>query len=134
MFWLTIVPYVGKYRHMENEQAIFALTALAQSTRLEGFRLLVRQEPHGLAAGEIARMLAVPHNTLSSHLAILSHAGLITSTRHSRTIIYRANLERFGELARYLLKDCCGGRPEICGPLIEDLSSCCATKEAECVD
>ena len=114
---------------MENEQAVLALAALAQQTRIESFRLLVRHEPLGLAAGEIARTLAVPHNTLSSHLSILSHAGLITSTRHSRTIVYRANLECFGELARYLLKDCCGGRPEICTPLIEELSTSCSKME-----
>ena len=118
---------------MENEQAVLALAALAQQTRIESFRLLVRHEPHGLAAGEIARTLTVPHNTLSSHLSILSHAGLITSTRHSRTIVYRANLECFGELARYLLKDCCGGRPEICAPLIEELSLCCSETETACV-
>lgn len=118
---------------MELEKAVLSLAALAQSTRLETFRLLVSKEPHGVAAGEIARSLAVPHNTLSSHLSILTHAGLISSTRHSRTIIYRANLEAFGKLAQYLLKDCCGGRPEVCAPLIADLNSCCSNLETSCV-
>ena len=113
---------------MENENVIISLAALAQSTRLEAFKLLVKHEPDGLPAGEIARTLAVPHNTLSSHLNILSHAGLVSSTRQSRTITYRANLEQFRAMTSFLVKDCCGGRPEICAPLIEDLKPCCSPK------
>ena len=105
---------------MESEQAVLALAALAQSTRLDAFRLLVRHEPDGLPAGEIARALAVPHNTMSAHLAILSRAGLVTSERSSRSIIYRADLDAFHEVALFLLKDCCGGRPEVCAPLIDE--------------
>ena len=74
-----------------------ALAAFSQSTRLEAFRTLVRHEPDGLAAGDLARLLEVPQNTLSAHLSVLSRAGLVTSERHSRSIIYRANLERFSE-------------------------------------
>ena len=79
---------------MESEQAILALAALAQSTRLEVFRLLVKHEPDGLAAGDIARELAVPQNTLSSHLSILSRAGLVSAQRFGRSIIYCAELGR----------------------------------------
>lgn len=75
---------------MENESAIAALAALAQSTRLDSFRLLVRHEPDGLPAGEIARLVGVPQNTMSSHLAILSRAGLVRAERQSRSIHYRA--------------------------------------------
>src|SRR3546814_9676581 len=82
---------------METESAITALSALAQATRLETFRLLVRHEPEGLAAGDIARSLDVPPNTMSAHLAILARAGLVRSERHSRSIIYRAALERTEE-------------------------------------
>ena len=78
---------------MESEQAILALAALAQSTRLDVFRLLVKHEPEGLAAGDIAKALAVPQNTMSSHLAILSRAGLVTAQRFSRSIVYRADLK-----------------------------------------
>src|SRR3546814_1566734 len=63
------------------------------ATRLETFRLLVRHEPEGLAAGDIARSLDVPQNTMSAHLAILARAGLVRSERHSRSIIYRARSE-----------------------------------------
>lgn len=111
---------------METESAILAFAALAQPTRLDVFRLLIEQEPHGLPAGEVARRLAVPHNTMSTHLAVLTRAGLIAAERQSRTIIYRASLPAVGELARFLLQNCCGGRPEACAPLIADLSPCCA--------
>ena len=107
---------------MESE-AISALSALAQRTRLDAFRLLVRHEPAGLPAGEIAASLAVPQNTLSGHLAILAQAGLVTSERRSRVIVYRANLARLGAVVGFLLKDCCGGRTEICAPLVAELSA-----------
>ena len=113
---------------MEIDQAISGLGALAQSTRLQAFRTLVKHEPEGLAAGDLAQLLGVPQNTLSSHLAVLSRAGLVTSERRSRSIIYRAGLSNFQEIALFLLQDCCGGRPEICTPLIESLQPCCSPK------
>ena len=120
---------------MENDSAITALGALAQGTRLDVFRLLMEHEPDGLPAGEVARRLDVPHNTMSTHLATLTRAGLIDAERHSRSIIYRARLDAVRELAGFLVKDCCGGHPEICAPLIADFSPCCspqtlAAKEA----
>ena len=113
---------------MDNISAIDALAALALSTRLDTFRLLVTREPGGVPAGELARLVAVPQNTLSTHLAILSRAGLVTGERQSRSVIYRANLDRLRELTLYLIKDCCGGKPELCAPLIADLSPCCPPK------
>jgi ArsR family transcriptional regulator, arsenate/arsenite/antimonite-responsive transcriptional repressor len=101
---------------MEKEPAILALAALAQSTRLEVFRLLVKHEPEGVPAGDVAKALAVPQNTMSSHLAILSRAGLVNSERRSRSIIYRANLSTFQALTSFLLEDCCGGRTDFCAP------------------
>lgn len=112
-----------------GEAIILALAALAQTTRLDVFRLLVRHEPLGLPAGELARELATPHNTMSSHLAILSRAGLVSSERHSRSIVYRASLDRLREVMTYLVKDCCGGRAELCAPLIAELT-CCQPSEA----
>ncbi len=114
---------------MDNIEAIAALAALAQTTRLDVFRLLVTREPEGVAAGELARIMGVPQNTMSAHLAILARAGLVTGERQSRSIIYRANLTRLRELTLFLLKDCCGGRPEVCAPLIADLVPCCSSKE-----
>ena len=113
---------------MESEKAILAFAALAQSTRLDVFRLLMEHEPDGLPAGEIARNLAVPHNTMSTHLAILSRASLIEARRQSRSIVYRARLDAVRELTGFMVRDCCGGRPELCAPLIADLSPCCPPK------
>jgi ArsR family transcriptional regulator len=110
---------------MDSSQTIAALTALAQETRLETFRLLVRHEPDGIAAGELARLIDIPQNTMSAHLAVLSRAGLVRGERRSRSIIYRADLARLREAMTFLLKDCCGGRTEICAPLIAELTSCC---------
>jgi len=84
---------------MESEQAILALAALAQSTRLGVFRLLVKHEPNGLAAGELAR------------------AGLVMSERKSRSIIYRADLAAFQNLTSFMVEDCCGGHAEQCAPI-----------------
>lgn len=86
---------------MDIHEAIDSLAALSQETRLKAFRLLVRAEPEGLAAGEIARRLSVPHNTMSAHLAVLSRAGLIVSQRRSRSIIYRANLGHMNKTSNY---------------------------------
>lgn len=104
---------------------MLALAALAQPTRLDAFRLLVRHEPNGMAAGDIADTLAVPANTMSAHLGVLSRAGLITSKRVSRSIIYRVDLGRISNLVLFLLKDCCEGRADLCQPLLAQLAPCC---------
>jgi DNA-binding transcriptional ArsR family regulator len=110
---------------MENTDAIAALSALAQSTRLDTFRLLVKSEPEGIPAGELARMLNVPQNTMSAHLATLSRAGLVKSERQSRSIIYRADIDAFRDLTLFMIKDCCGGNSELCAPLLAELTPCC---------
>ncbi len=107
---------------MDEIEVIDALSALAQTTRLETFRLLVSREPDGVAAGELARLVEVPQNTMSTHLAIFARAGLVRGERQSRSIIYRADLTAFREVTLFLLKDCCGGRPDFCAPLIADLT------------
>ena len=114
---------------MDIEAATAALSALSQPTRLETFRLLVRHEPAGLPAGEIARQLGTPQNTMSAHLAVLSRAGLAVSERHSRQVIYRADLTGLKSLMLYLVKDCCGGSVELCAPLIAEMTApCCPTE------
>lgn len=110
---------------MESSAALDVLAALSQPTRLDAFRLVVAHEPNGLAAGEIARRLDVPQNTLSTHLAVLQRAGLIASERRGRSIVYRARIDRVREIASFLVKDCCGGRPELCGPLVVEFTSPC---------
>jgi ArsR family transcriptional regulator len=114
---------------MESSDAIATLSALAQPTRLDTFRLLVKHEPAGMPAGELSRLLDVPQNTMSAHLATLSRAGLVEGERHSRSIIYRAKLDQLSALTLFLLKDCCGGNAELCAPLIAELTPCCPAQE-----
>ena len=106
--------------------AISALAALAQPTRLAVFRLLIRHEPVGITAGAIADTIGAPHNTLSSHLAILVRAGLLRSTREGRTIIYRSNVEGMRSVIAFLVNDCCDGHPELCNLVAADAAACCS--------
>ena len=99
---------------LSEAHAISSLSALAQPTRLAIFRLLVKHEPIGVTAGVIADTIGAPHNTLSSHLAILVRAGLLRSSRDGRTIIYRADVEGMQSLISFLIDDCCDGHPELC--------------------
>jgi ArsR family transcriptional regulator, arsenate/arsenite/antimonite-responsive transcriptional repressor len=111
--------------------AVEALSALAHGHRLVVFRLLVRAGSDGLPAGEIAREVGVLPNTLSTHLTILGHAGLIRSRREGRSIIYAADYDGMRNLLGFLVADCCAGRPEICEPLTDILSetACCPSGE-----
>lgn len=99
---------------MSAPHALAALAALGQPTRLDIFRLLMRQGREGLLAGAIAETIGCPHNTLSSHLSILARAGLVRGTREGRTILYRADVEAMGALLAFLVTDCCEGHPELC--------------------
>ena len=93
-----------------------------------GFRVGGKVVERLVNAGEVARRLDVPHNTMSSHLGILNRAGLVRSERFSRSIVYRADLDALRSAIAFLLKDCCGGRPEICAPLLAELAPCCPPK------
>ena len=95
--------------------ALAGLAALGQPTRLEVFRLLMRNAPAGLAAGAIAEAISSPQNTLSAHLGILARAGLVRGTRDGRSIVYRADVKSMRALVEFLVNDCCGGHPELCG-------------------
>jgi DNA-binding transcriptional ArsR family regulator len=100
---------------MESTAAIERLGALAHPARLAVFRRLVQAGPSGMAAGEIARALDAPANTLSNQLAILSRAGLIHARRQARSIIYATDYGAVRELLDFLTQDCCNGHPEVCG-------------------
>ena len=113
---------------MDMQSAVQSLNALAQESRLGAFRLLIQAGDAGLPAGDIARALSVPHNTMSSHLATLANSGLVRSRRQSRSIIYSVNFDSTRSLLAFLLEDCCQGSPELCNPAIESvLTACCAT-------
>ncbi|MCJ9429186.1 ArsR/SmtB family transcription factor [Kordiimonas marina] len=110
---------------MTNDaQVVRVLSALAQTTRLGVFRLLMQEGEDGLAAGIIADRLGVPQNTLSSHLSILSNAGLIAARREGRSLIYSVNIATTREFLDYLVSDCCHGHPEICGMVGNEKAVC----------
>ena len=114
---------------MDSIGALEVFAALSQSTRLDAFRLIMKHQPDGLPAGEVARLLDVPQNTMSTHLAILTRAGLISFERRSRSLIYRAEIGKVREIASFLVNDCCGGRPELCEPLVAEFTPCCTPGE-----
>ena len=94
---------------MEAIEAVKALSALAQPSRLAAFRLLVAAGPVGLAAGAIAERLALPAPTTSFHLAQLAHSGLVRSRPEGRFVIYAADFERMQALIGFLTDNCCEG-------------------------
>jgi arsenate reductase len=104
---------------MESETALRALGALAQETRLCILKLLVRAAPEGVAAGELAERIGLPASTLSFHLQHLSNAGLVSSRRHSRSLVYSLQSDALRELFWFLGEDCCQGRKDLCAPLTE---------------
>jgi DNA-binding transcriptional ArsR family regulator len=96
---------------MESSDAVAALSALAQVSRLAIFRTLVEAGPDGLQPTPLAQTLGIPANTLSFHLKELVAAELITRQTRGRALIYRADFERMNELLAFLTRSCCGGRP-----------------------
>jgi len=110
---------------VENKDAVTALAALAQESRLATFRLLVQAGPGGLAASKIAEALGVPPSSLSFHLKELSRAQLVTSRQEGRFIYYCANFETMNGLLAYLTENCCGGNP--CSPA----SACSPSREKQ---
>jgi DNA-binding transcriptional ArsR family regulator len=101
---------------MEKVDAIAALNALAQESRLDVFRLLVQAGPEGLPAGRIAEKLSLPSATLSFHLSQLKHAGLVSCRRESRSLIYAAEYAAMNDLLGYLTENCCQGDAARCAP------------------
>ena len=110
---------------MKIKAAIESLSALAHAGRLTVFKMLVKAGPAGMAAGEIARRLDVPPNSLSTNLNILSQAGLVGSVRKGRSIIYSARYDHMTKLLGYLMEDCCNGSQEICAPLVRITQKAC---------
>lgn len=101
---------------METTEAVNALAALAQDTRLDIFRLLVQQGTSGLAAGEIAEQLGVSPATLSFHLKELAHAKLVTSRQDGRFVFYSAHFGSMNRLLAFLTENCCAADGGACAP------------------
>lgn len=107
---------------MDISNALAAFSALSQQTRLDVFRLLVKAGGKGVLSGEIGDMLDVRQNTMSANLKILLHAGLVRKQRQGRAIRYFADFEALRGLLAFLMEDCCGGNPEICQPVINEIA------------
>jgi len=110
---------------MDKNVSLNAFAALSQPTRLDVFRLLVKTGQAGLLAGEISSTLGVRQNTMSANLAILLNSGLVRNTREGRSIRYFADMDGVRRLLAYLLEDCCGGRSDLCQPLIDEIALKC---------
>ena len=104
---------------MDISNAVGALSALAQETRLKVFRLLIEAGPDGIPATQIADAVGVRQNLMSTHLAILAQAGLTRARRDGRNIFHAADLERTRDLLGYLVEDCCNGHPVRCAKLLD---------------
>ncbi|WP_439101502.1 ArsR/SmtB family transcription factor [Congregibacter sp.] len=122
---------------MEISNAVSMFSALAQETRLGAFRLLVQAGPDGLAAGELSEALGTPHNTMSFHLSHLSHAGIISSRKQGRSVIYSANFDITRDLIAFMVEDCCNGafanirKDKEAGCSIIELSNFCESEDKD---
>ena len=110
---------------MEIKTALSSFSALSQQTRLDVFRLLIKAGADGLLAGELGEQLDVRQNTMSANLSVLLKAGLVRNERQGRTIRYFADFDAVRGLLVFLMEDCCGGRPELCQPIIDELACAC---------
>ena len=129
---LDQVYYFEDSGNMEIRNAVSALAALAQETRLAIFRLLVEAGPDGLPVGRIGEQLKVPGATLSFHLKELARAGLVISRHQRQFIYYRVDFDQMVELMTFLTKNCCRGMPEKCLTVMETaLGDCCAPVNAK---
>jgi DNA-binding transcriptional ArsR family regulator len=115
---------------MDETQALDALAALAQETRLRIVRLLVAAGPLGMPAGSIGDALEAASSRLSFHLHHLEQAGLVRSRREGRSIRYTAAIDSLAGLIAFLMRDCCQGRPEVCAPAVAALSACACKEPA----
>jgi DNA-binding transcriptional ArsR family regulator len=114
---------------MDERQALVAFSALSQETRLRVLRMLVVAGTDGLAAGVIAEKADVSASNVSFHLKELERAGLASARRDARSIIYSAEYDALSGLIRFLMEDCCSGRPEICSPVVDAASCCVPTRD-----
>src|SRR6476619_5595959 len=110
---------------MSEPKIIAALAALAHQHRLRIFRLLVKEGPSGMPAGEIADAIGISATNMSFHVKELDRAGLLRSTRQGRFIRYAIDVDGMRELLTYLTEDCCQGRPELCGAVVAEASRLC---------
>jgi len=109
---------------MDKKDSLAAFSALSNAARLDAFRLLIKAGEAGMLSGEIGERLGAKQNSTSTNLAILQSAGLIGSTREGRAVRYRADMSGVRGLLGFLMEECCGGNPELCGPILDEVACC----------
>jgi len=109
---------------MDTDNALAILAALSHPTRLSTFQLLVRHEPDGLSTGQLVEASGLTQSTFSTHLAVMAKTGLVISEKRGRQQIQRVNIAALRGLMLFLARDCCQGSPELCEPLLAELSCC----------
>ena len=110
---------------METKQAIEAFAALSQQTRLEALRILIKMGNKGILAGDLGDLMEVRQNTMSTNLSVLLNAGLVRNEREGRSIRYYADFDGLRGVLSFLMEDCCGGKPELCQPIIDKIACAC---------
>ena len=114
--------YISGY--MDINEALTAFSALSNKPRLDAFRLLIKAGVAGMSSGQIGERLGAKQNSTSTNLSILEASGLISSTRQGRSVIYSANMDGIRGLLGFLMEDCCGGHPDICQPVLNEIACC----------
>lgn len=114
---------------MNEHDAITALGALAQESRLQVYRRLMQVGPSGISAGDLAEQVGVSRSSLSFHVAQLERAGLVRARRQHRNIFYSVEIDAMRQLLTFLTQDCCNGNPDICGDLAITAAFCGAIPE-----
>ena len=109
---------------MDINEALAAFSALSNKPRLDAFRLLIKAGDDGMSSGQIGEHLGAKQNSTSTNLSILEASGLISSTRQGRSVIYSANMDGIRGLLGFLMEDCCGGHPDICQPVLNEIACC----------
>ncbi|WP_319532275.1 helix-turn-helix domain-containing protein [uncultured Cohaesibacter sp.] len=110
---------------MDTNSAATIFASLSQPTRLDVFRMLIEAGPDGMSSGDIGDRMGIKPNTMSVNLKQLLHSGLVRNERRGRQVYYFADMAAVGSLLSYLMQDCCGGRPELCSPVINELACGC---------
>ncbi len=124
MLALALLSYIYKSRYMDKSASLVAFAALSNAARLDAFRLLIKAGEAGMLSGEIGEHLGAKQNTTSTNLAILQTANLIRSDREGRAVRYRANMTGVRGLLGFLMEECCGGNPELCRPVLDEVACC----------
>ena len=110
---------------MDINQAIDAFAALSQHTRIEALRILIKTGAEGMLAGDLGDLMEVRQNTMSANLSVLLNAGLVRNEREGRSIRYFADFDGLRGVLAFLMEDCCGGNPELCQPVLDEIACGC---------